>query len=1087
MTVDVEDRTARILLVGDETERGLLAETLRHWDRPHQIAAVLGLDEALQRVDTSSYDVLFVAEVLSPQDRLEVVQQARTSREAVCIIAVFGEDSGVSVTDALAAGADDVLRNSAPSHALGPLLERRLEAVAWRERYEQIHGRYRDIVDNMPAAMASIAPDGTVTYASGPTEELLGASPEALVGRVVGNLTGPQKSTPQLRRALEAARETGETQSLVLPREHPDGRVMWWRLSVSPRGGVPAGEVVAVGQDITEQIEATTEAQRRTGELNCLYAVTHALHGTLDAREAIQAATDALHATHLADAVSIMLLDDDGKHVSEVTSAGFSPAFRRAAGQTLDLILEAGLFSHALRSGSSVRMDAENFSGLTIHTDLLRDQDLADGVCVPVWIGSRIAALLVVMRRERPYDDDEIELIESIAEHVATTAEMARAHNEVRRALRSGNRLLEVSAAINAEEEMSQILNAICTAAVAGPGAIRSALMVSDPGGAGPSFTCASAAGDRAARQDDAYDALIDLGLRVDPSEHSRLFLHRESADWPLPDEEDDVRSAVVLPLVFAGETLGVLTVRHDRSGSLTRQDWLALELLASKAALTIHSHALLNRVQESEKLYRDLFELSGVPMIVYNSQGAIEMVNQAFERLTGYKREQLLSDFSVFDLIDEADREQMREDHTRYWAGEKQLQPNRQFRGLIRNGEQRFIEAALHRMPGREQVTAVLIDRTEPRQLQRQLIQSEKAAALGQLVSGIAHELNNPLTTILGYSQLLQDHSDDSVVEDAGLIEREARRSQRIIEGLLSFARERPVDFSPTDVNDAVREAVRMPEYAMKVDNIAIDLDLADDLPIISADPHQLVQVFLNLITNAHFAMRETGGWLSISSRLKGGAIEVRLSDDGPGMNEVQASRAFDPFFTTKSVNEGTGLGLSVSEGIVRRHNGSISLETSEGEGATFTVRLPVQAVPEADEGQDRGKPVETDSLRVLVVDDERPLLELVHKALTAFGHKVDAVSNATRALDLLDERSYDVVLSDLRMPGMDGESFHAHVLERWPRLADRFVLVTGDTVAVESGVLSQYEGTRVICKPFTLQQLRDLVTEVAGGTGRD
>jgi two-component system NtrC family sensor kinase len=199
--------------------------------------------------------------------------------------------------------------------------------------------------------------------------------------------------------------------------------------------------------------------------------------------------------------------------------------------------------------------------------------------------------------------------------------------------------------------------------------------------------------------------------------------------------------------------------------------------------------------------------------------------------------------------------------------------------------------------------------------------------------------------------------------------------------------------------------------------------------------------------------------------------------------MTEVEASRAFDPFFTTKSVSEGTGLGLSVSEGIVRRHNGTISLETASGEGATFVVRLPVRkpSEPAAAEGAD--EPAKAAAARVLVVDDERPLREFVQKALTSFGHEVETVSDATRALTRLEERTYDVVLSDLRMPGMDGAHFHAQVLERWPELADRFVLMTGDTVAVENGRLQQREGWRVVCKPFTLQQLQDIVSEVVGG----
>ncbi len=1080
MPVDPVDRTIRLLVVGERDTLDRVNAILAGWHRPFTSDLTDSPGDALARVRDECCDVLLATEVLSEENRLQLIRDARDSCDHLCIVSVRAAGGPPSPED-IRAGADDILRwgNEVVWQVLPTLLDRRLQAVEWRMRYEEIHGRYREIVSNMPAAMAALTPDGTITFVAGPTEELLGVSPEQLVGRTLGNVTGPQASTPELLAALGSVLETGRPASLVLPRRHPDGHMTWWRLGLSATGEPSSREVIVVGQDITEQIAAHEAVRRRTEELDCLYAVTRELHGVLDAGEALSAATNAIQQTSIADAVTILLLSDDAGRVTDISSSGFTRQFGETAGRTLSQLLEQGIFSHAIRSGEPVITTEDNLASMTLHTDLLREQGLVDGVCVPVFIGSRIAALLLVMRRGQPYEQRELALLETLAERVATTAEMIRAHDEVRRALESNNRLLEVSAAINAELGMLEVLRAICEAATWTSAAIRAAISVVGTQTGEFAFTCAASSDGYAPREEDATDALAQRVLR----EGTHLFVSLGDEDWPGDDTEDRaaVRSAVAVPLLFGSDALGVLSVRRDQADTLTDQDWLALELLASQATLAIRNEALLSKARQSEELYRDLFELSGVPMLVYGRDGVIEMVNRAFELLTGYERDELLGNTSVFDLMEPGERARLYEIHRRYWAGEKRLDQMHEIRAMMKDGETRFLEAMLHRMPSRESVTAVLIDRTEPRQLQRQLIQSEKAAALGQLVSGVAHELNNPLTTILGYAQLLQDDDNPEVADEAALIEREARRSQRIIEGLLSFARERAVRFTPTDVNEAVLEAVRIPEYAMKVDDIDLSLDLAPDLPITSADPHQLVQVFLNIINNAHFAMRGTGGRLSIATRLVEGVIEVEISDSGPGMAEAEARRAFDPFFTTKDVNEGTGMGLSVSEGIVRRHNGSIELQTAPGEGATFIVRLPVRTAGEGEEEPEAPAPIPVAPVRVLVVDDERPLLDLVYKALTALGHTVDTAASARRALSLLEENTYDVILSDLRMPGMSGTDFHRRVLERWPELADSFVIVTGDTMALETSALLKRSDVRVMRKPFTLEQLRALVSDVA------
>ena len=369
----------------------------------------------------------------------------------------------------------------------------------------------------------------------------------------------------------------------------------------------------------------------------------------------------------------------------------------------------------------------------------------------------------------------------------------------------------------------------------------------------------------------------------------------------------------------------------------------------------------------------------------------------------------------------------------------------------------------------------------------QQNLVQAEKLSAIGELVAGVAHELNNPLTGILGFSQLLLGSDlDPEVRQDVERIAWEAQRSARVVQNLLSFARMQELQKVPTDLNDTLARTVEIKSYDLRVSSIEVEMNLQQGLPYVLADAGQLQTVFLNLINNAQDAIvaAHGGGTLRVSTSHAGDVVRVSITDDGPGIPVDHQNKLFDPFFTTKAVGKGTGLGLSICHGIVASHQGRIWVESEYGSGATFHMEFPIAAEESVEEGpDDTCEPVAATGGRILVIDDEQVIRDLVVAALTRSGYQVDSLADARTVLDSLEDFPYDLLLVDLKMPGIDGKEFFELLSQRRPELALRVIFVTGDEVSIDAREFLEAAGRPVISKPFDLDALSHLVaTELCG-----
>jgi signal transduction histidine kinase len=378
-----------------------------------------------------------------------------------------------------------------------------------------------------------------------------------------------------------------------------------------------------------------------------------------------------------------------------------------------------------------------------------------------------------------------------------------------------------------------------------------------------------------------------------------------------------------------------------------------------------------------------------------------------------------------------------------------------------------------------------------QARDLYHQLLQAEKLAALGQTISGVAHELNNPLATILTWSERLSQRDDVDAQTKRGLetILSESERAAKIVRNLLTFARKRHTTRAMVDMNQVVRETLALRSYEQRLSNISIFEALAAGLPLVFADPPQVQQVLLNLIINAEQAMLGTNGRGTLILRTwhdaEADAVVLEVNDDGPGVPEDVQPRIFDPFFTTKEVGKGTGLGLTVAYAIVQEHGGRITLKSEPGKGASFYVAFPVgdgpikPALPKG--GVDRQTNVGAGSV-VLVVEDEAALGAAVAESLADAGFVVDRANDGEEALERVRSRVYDLIVCDLKMPRVDGMTFYRTLEEESPQQARRILFVTGDVAGTDAERFLDETGCRWLAKPFRLKDLLRTARDVLG-----
>jgi two-component system, NtrC family, sensor kinase len=813
-------------------------------------------------------------------------------------------------------------------------------------------------------------------------------------------------------------------------------------------------------------------AQRRAERLQLLQEAGQQLASSMDEAEIVRRLAQQVERLVACDGVMIVLSHPEGYRRPVACRIRGSETYPRPNAQCERLV------DAVQASGTPVCLDTS--SGPTGD-----DATGASLLGVPALSGATLIAVIAAWSDQpNAFTTEDQEVLVTVGAHAATALSNARLYAESQRERRRSEALSDIARAVSSSLRLGDVTDLILRHAVAllrARGATLSLL------------------------RDDALHVVAGMGaghlligavLPLDGSVSGRVLRLRT---WQIVNDTDrdpeafrptkhaaDVRKVLSVPLFTSDGPVGVLSV-INRSTDFTDEDALVLQRLADQVAVAVVNARLF----EAEERYSRLVEAASDAIFTIDGAERVTSVNRAMCVALGLERERLLG-LSLAELIDPRDRGAALE-LAREALGGKRKRGN--FRYTAASGDTRSCSLiVVPLIEGGEVAGALGIvrDVTDEKRLTEQLMQQEKLAAVGQLVSGVAHELNNPLAGVMAFAQLLlaSPTTDDEQRRAIEAIYEESKRAAKIVSNLLTFARQHQPERAITDLNRVVSDTLELRRYAMSVDQIEIERHLDPTLPLTWADPFQLQQVVLNLIGNAEHALTDWPGdkRVILETRQSGDMLEIVVADTGPGIPNVDIPRIFNPFFTTKPTGQGTGLGLSISDGIVREHGGRIRVESRAGAGATFVVELPRIEPPHT---LPRRFPAETRASaraklpqRVLIVDDEEAIRTSVVRYLGSLGHEAHAVSSGREALERIRHTSYDAMVIDLRMPEMSGDALFARVLVQAPALAHRVVFLTGDTQSASARALLDETGRPSLRKPFLLDELAAMLLAAIGET---
>jgi PAS domain S-box-containing protein len=494
-------------------------------------------------------------------------------------------------------------------------------------------------------------------------------------------------------------------------------------------------------------------------------------------------------------------------------------------------------------------------------------------------------------------------------------------------------------------------------------------------------------------------------------------------------------------------------------------------------------------RLHQEQEFVRRLVANFPDVIAVLDRNGHYTYVSQRVQDIVGRRPQDYMGE-QLGARAHPDDQPMLTDEMRKLLSGEKS-QAQIEFRTSARDGSWRTLRASagpLFDDSGEiSGIVASARDVTESKRIEEQLVQREKFASMGQMLAGAAHELNNPLTAILGVGDLLRERAtEDATRRHAEIVLQQARRAAEIVQNLLALSRPISQARSKIRVSELIHQVLQLQNEGLRAKNIDVKLAIPDALPPVDGDRKLLIQAFLNIVTNAEQAISSIRdhGVLVISLSSEAQKICVSFSDNGPGISPENNQKIFDPFFTTKRPGGGSGLGLTIALAVVKEHGGTIDVNSNQN-GTTFRVFLPIAIDDRAvtPPGERKAAYAGTEVLRgrsLLVVDDEESIREIVQEGLSARGVKVDCAANSDEALAHLAARRYEFVVCDFNLPGVSGKELFERLRSAPDRSSSRFVFMTGDLVEPDMIAAFREKGAQILQKPFHVSALASLLASL-------
>lgn len=545
---------------------------------------------------------------------------------------------------------------------------------------------------------------------------------------------------------------------------------------------------------------------------------------------------------------------------------------------------------------------------------------------------------------------------------------------------------------------------------------------------------------------------------------------------------DESIRSEMCVPMKVGQKVIGVIDVQSQTLNAFTEDDLRLLSIVGGQLANLIENIRLYEEIKKSEERYRAVIEGAHDGICVIGKDNRFKYVNKSMIEIQGYPPEELIGK-EFLEFLDEGSKQLMMGRFAQ-WREGKKLSPQFELNTYQKNGDLRNIEInarVIKDSKGETNYVVFVKDITEKKKMEEKLLQTEKLRSLAEMASGVAHDFNNALAVILGNTQLLlYTVQDEEIKKTLRTIEKVSKDSAQTVRRLQDFTRKKaPHELFKVDVNSMIRDSIEItkPRWKDEIQKRGLQIEMVTHLegvPLVLGNPSELKEVFTNLIFNAIEAMPR-GGKIEIRTFQKEKKVFIKISDTGMGIPEEIKKKIFDPFFTTKPFTN-TGLGLSLAYGIIKRLEGEIEVESKVGKGTVFTLVLP-------SEGEEKEVEVSSPSIkkgrkaRILVIDDEEFVRNVLYQTLAQEDHQVTLAENGEKGIQLFKEKKFDMVLTDLGMPGMSGWDVCRQVKEMSPNTP--VGMITGWGMETSRKEMEKYGLNFIISKPFDLNKILNVVAE--------